>query len=208
MCGIFGGAGIAFAQEAGDSAIAVDETAAPVEAASSTAAPLDESALLFAEPGATAGGASPVSGIFTILRILFVLALVAAAIYALVMLLKKGSLRAQEADPYLKVISRVSVTSRNSVAIISAGGKVYIVMCGESGGNLVAEITDKETVDAMLLENSQREAEAAMRGGGFAALLKRFIPSVDGRKRMNRAGDSLNLSADNLRRQRERLGKL
>jgi flagellar biosynthetic protein FliO len=120
-------------------------------------------------------GVSP----FSVLRILIVLVLVACAIYGLVFLLRKmGGRQNAESGAWLKVLASTPVGARNNAAVVAVGSQAWLVGTSDSGMALIAEITDKETVDAMLLEQSVREANAAARPRRFEDMLRRFMPEA------------------------------
>jgi flagellar protein FliO/FliZ len=101
----------------------------------------------------------PASNLFLVLRMLLVLILAAAAIYGLVYFLKKISNPRKIEDPYLKVLSSASVGPNRSVHVISLGEKAWLVGSADNSVSLISEIDDKETIDAMLLDNSRNNAD-------------------------------------------------
>jgi hypothetical protein len=54
------------------------------------------------------------------------------------------------------------------------GTKAWLIGSGEGGINHIADITDQEAVDTMMLESSKKNAESAASLPAFQALLKRF----------------------------------
>jgi flagellar biogenesis protein FliO len=140
--------------------------------------------------------------IWAILRIFLVLSLVAAAIYALVFILKKSTRANSKSDPWLKVISFVPLNSRNSAALVSAGGRVFLLGCAEASVNVITEVTDKESVDAMLLDVSEREYAAGKQGVHFGDLLKKLSPNFGSAQNTGALGGG----TEKLRAARARLG--
>jgi flagellar protein FliO/FliZ len=138
-----------------------------------------------------AGGSSSVLSIF---RILLVLVLVAAAIYGLVYLFKRAARRGEIDDPFLKVLASANLGSNRYAYVLSLGSKAWLVGAGEGGVNLISEVEDKETLDALLLEDSRKSAETD-RFIDFKTILRRLGMPIQ-------AGAP---SADNIRRRRERL---
>jgi flagellar protein FliO/FliZ len=127
-----------------------------------------------------------------------VLALAAAAIYGVVFFFKRFSRPAAQKNPYLKVLASAPLSTGSSVSVVSLGNKAWLVGAGTNGVSLIAEITDREMVDAMLLDDSRSD------GGrpkllDFSALLRRLGGG-------GMAGERL--SADDLRKRRERLKNL
>jgi flagellar protein FliO/FliZ len=178
---------------------AQDETPeAPVEdriTAAERALPLgDDTAGIAATP-------SPTSAL-SILRILLTLAVVAAAIYGLVYLVKRFARGTVSRDPFLKVLASAPLGASRSAHIISVGSQAWLVGAAENGVNLISEIGDKDVIDALLLEDSRRNADAGGGGTGsgrlpdFKALLRRLGMPVD---------SSAPVSPESIRKRGERL---
>jgi flagellar protein FliO/FliZ len=112
---------------------------------------------------------------FTVLRVVLVLGLAAAAIYGIIALIKHSSRPQEQRDPFVRVLSSVHIGSNRYILVVLVGGKAWLVGAGEGGVSLISEIDDKETLDAMILEDSRKSAQA---GSGkrpdFASLLKLF----------------------------------
>ena len=124
------------------------------------------------------GAAMTGSGVsvFGVFRILLTLAVVAAAIYGLVYFLKfRRAARAGTAqDPFLKVLASAPLVTNRSVHVVSVGPQAWLVGSAENGVHLISEISDKDTINAMLLEDSKRiasgETGGAAGGGGVPLL--------------------------------------
>jgi flagellar protein FliO/FliZ len=146
-----------------------------------------ERTLSLADDGAGAALAPPPASALTVLRVLLTLAVVAAAIYGLIFLIKRASRGNAAQDPFLKVLASAPLGANRGAHIISVGSQAWLVGAAESGVTLISEIGDKEILDAMLLEDSRRTAEAGPSGGGsgggrfpdFKALLRRLGMPVD-----------------------------
>lgn len=162
------------------------------------AEPGPESLIVFdaAEEGPDIAAPGTFSG-FAALRMVLVLALSAAAIYGVVFFFKRLAKPSVAANPYLKVLARAPVASGNAVAVVSVGTRAWLVGAGDGGVSLIAEIEDRELVDAMLLDNSRNEGGAS-KFPDFSALLRR----LGGGKNERRLG------AGDLRKRRERLDRL
>ena len=155
-----------------------------------------EQALTFgdtAAPGA-AFGAGP--SIWSVIRMILVLALAAAAIYGAVFIIKKSTKRTAASDPFLKVLASSHLGSNRYVHVVYIGNKAWLVGSCDGGVNAIGEVTDKETVDALLLDDSRRAAQVPQgKISSFFSLLKKI-------------GAPLNKKipgADDIRRRRERL---
>jgi flagellar biogenesis protein FliO len=153
-------------------------------------------------------GMLPVSEISVfpaILRVVVVLALVAVFIYIVAFFLKRFFKRIsypQEGeDPYLKVIARAHLDSNRFVYVVSVGPKqAWLVGAGDGGVSLIAEIGDKETVDALLLEDSRKKNEPGTgKFPNFRSLLRRLGGET---------GNNPGPSPEDVRKRRERLRSL
>jgi len=121
------------------------------------------------------GAAMTGSGVsvFGIFRILLTLAVVAAAIYGLVYFLKfrRASRAGAAQDPFLKVLASAPLVTNRSVHVVSVGPQAWLVGSAENGVHLISEISDKDTINAMLLEDSKRIATPTEGGGAAGPLL-------------------------------------
>ena len=172
------------------------ETAVP---AAAPEAPLfDETAILFDDPIPIpqVPGASPT---FVVVRMVLVLALAALAIYGVVFFFKRIAKPQESRDPHLKLLARVPLSSDSFAAVVSVGGKAWLVGGGSGGINLISPIEDAETLETLLLDDARRNAETELRGFmDFSALLQRFR----GKKTAAPLGASF---SEKLRQQRERV---
>ncbi|MDR3115600.1 MAG: flagellar biosynthetic protein FliO [Treponema sp.] len=136
---------------------------------------------------------------FVILRLILVLALAAGAIYGVVFFLKRIARSPDQKDPYLKVLAGVHLGSNRFIHVVSLGSKAWLVGTGEGGVSLIAELSDRETIDAMLLDASRKHAET---GEGklldFSQLLRRLGGEAG-------PDPQTKLKAENVRKRRERL---
>jgi len=114
------------------------------------------------------------------IQMLLTLALVAAAIYGLVFLIKRGARGNAAKDPFLKILARAPLGVNRSAYVLSVGTQAWLVGAAENGVHLIAEITDKETLDTMLLEESRNASRLAPgRFPDFKSLLGRFGANTD-----------------------------
>ena len=142
---------------------------------------LAEQAIVFGDGEAGMATPPPVTSPLGIFRVVLTLAVVAAAIYGVVFLLKKASRGGRVSqDPFLKVLAAVPIGTNRSVHVVTLGSQAWLVGAAEHGVNLISEITDKETLDAMILEDSRRSAEfTAGRFPDFKSMLRRFGMPTD-----------------------------
>jgi flagellar protein FliO/FliZ len=135
--------------------------------------PLEESVI--PAPGSVGG-----PSIWSIVRMLLTLGLAAAAVYGIVFFIKKGSKRNDTKDPFLKVLAGVHLGSNRYAHIVAVGSKAWLLGSSDGGVNLIGEIEDKDILNAMLLEESQKSAEtASSRFIDFKSILRRLGVPVD-----------------------------
>jgi flagellar protein FliO/FliZ len=182
--------GVLFAQELpaaeGASGTAVPGTDTPGTART-------EDPFFFTEAGETPRAAPAPA--FAVLRMILVLALVAALIYLAVYGLRRLGRPRPEQNPHLKILASAHLGNGRSVHVLSVGKGAWLVGSGEGGVNHIADITDQEAVDAMTLDASRRSAETQSIVPVFQTLLARFSGGLSGKEQ-----DRL----DNMRRRRER----
>lgn len=163
---------------------------------------MDDAAVAAEAAGTDAPPASSLGGIWTVLRALLALAIVAAAVYGVVYFLRRIARPVTEVDPYLKVLAGAPLGGNRFVHVVALGSKAWLVGSGDSGVNLIAAIEDQETVDQLMLEDSRRSSGTGKGGAAknFAAWLRRFgAPGAP-------AGPAdLGASAEAMKRRRERL---
>lgn len=166
---------------------AYSQDAAPARsAANSDASSADESAIML--DGSTSGGStaanagkgektSTPSSVWILIRIVLVLALVCAGIYGVVYLLKKSSGGTAGNDPYLRNVASLYFSPNKSVQVVSLGDRAYMVGVTDQAINLIAEVTDRELVDAMNLASDKKNP---IPKGTFQNLLANFFPGAKG----------------------------
>jgi flagellar protein FliO/FliZ len=170
------------------------------EAAPVPVPPIPEESLSLDDASPAIFPEAEVSAFPAILRMVVVLVLVAVFIYIAVFFLKgffKRISQPQEAlNPYLKVLAGIHLGSNRFVYVVSVGPKqAWLVGASDGGVSLIAEIEDKETVDAMFLDDSRKKTEMG-KFPDFRSLLRRFGGG---------GGDSPGPSPENIRKRRERL---
>jgi len=146
------------------------------------------------EEGAAAGAVSGPS-VWSVIRMILVLALVAAAIYGIIFLFKKAGKQSETNDPFLKLLANTHLGANRYAQIISVGSKAWLIGSSEGGVNLISEIEDKEILDAMLLEDSRKSGITPGRFTDFFSMLRR----------LGVRAQTQTPSADDIRKRRERL---
>lgn len=133
---------------------------------------------LFSNWNQTAEAVQPESpssiGLF--IRMVLVLALVVAAIYGIMLVLKKGMkvTGGDDDDPFLRKVSQVTLSPGKSVQIVTLFNHAYLVGVTDGSINLLGEITDSDLVDSMNLYADQHATVKKPRT--FADILNIFMP--------------------------------
>jgi len=129
-----------------------------------------------------------------IFETLLMLTLAAAAIYGVVYFVKKATRRSVVKDPHVKILASAALGSNRYVHAISVGQNAWLIGASDGGVNLISEITDKEALDSMLLDDSKNNSSTP---GGF----------MDFRSILSRLGAQFKQggSADSIRKRRNRL---
>ncbi len=128
------------------------------------------------EPGGSFSSA-PSIGVGVYVRMVFVLAVVVAAIILIFRFIKKSSGLAgvQDGDDtFLRHVSGVSLGAGKSVQIVTLVDKAYLLGVSENNVNLIGEVEDKELVNAMNLWSDKRNKTSKPRS--FADVLDLFMP--------------------------------
>ena len=176
-----------FAQEGPESVEASETQAADAITAAERAIQLGEGPV--PEPG------NPAS-VWNIFRVLLTLAVVAAAIYGMVFFIKRAAKGKTASDPFLKVLANAQIGVNRSAYVLSVGTQAWLVGAAENGVSLIAEIGDKDALNAMLLAESEKSAQV---------LPGRFL---DFKTLLGRLGMKAETNApgpDNIRKRSERL---
>lgn len=197
--------------------------------------PVDESTLTFdfddeSSEDADAVGtveAVPLFGIWDLLRMVLVLALVVGLIYALYYFLKRSRDGSTEQSSFISLLSSQSLPGGKQLHIIDVAGRVYLLGAADGSINLITEIDDKASIDELRLQASRKQ----LQGANFSQLLSGFFSksqSADNpvSREADADGDQISFSEnsnslehvedaqqspmnfDFIRRQRERLKKL
>jgi len=134
-----------------------------------------EQALTLGDNGTGAAAAPPAASALGIFRVILTLAVVAAAIYGMVFFIKRAARGGRGQDPFLKILASAPLGTNRGAYILAVGSRAWLVGAAESGVNLISEIDDKDVLNAMLLEDSRKSAEAPVgRFPDFRALLQKL----------------------------------
>jgi len=151
--------------------------------------------------GTTPAATAPAVSSWDFVRMLLVLAAVVGAIYLLFWILRRGMGRKIQENDLIRVLGSRSLSGSRALHLVEVGGSVYLVGSSDGGVGLIAEITEKESLDTIRLKASEEEGRPRR---NFQAILSDIIkPS-----RQPTGGPHPGDGAGFLRRQRDRLRKL
>jgi flagellar protein FliO/FliZ len=141
--------------------------------------PADESALVIAnsDTGAALASSAGGGGVWAALRIVLLLVVAAAAVYGVVYFLKRSGRTQDKANPHLKVLASTGLGVKGALYVASVGSQAWLIGAGESGQPaLIAEISDREAIDAMSVDYSREQGK--VQTSSFRELLGRFGQAV------------------------------
>ena len=150
----------------------------------------------------------PGVGFGDFLRVIVVLGVVIALIYALVWMLRKLTGIKADGGDEIRVYSTRPIKGNSALHLIEAGKRMFLIGSTDSSVNLISEIDDKETVDEI-----RRNSSRAPVSRGFAKLLRnRLLGKSLAKREVVETGGVGNYSTNgsilNLQRKRERLKDL
>lgn len=152
-------------------------------------------------------GSSAWSGVWLVVRMVVALALVVALMYAFVWLLRKaGGGGRRDDDQFMRVVSSITLAPGKSVQIVSLlDEKAYMLGVSDNAVSVIAEVSDKETVNAMNLYADKMSRQKKPRN--FDDILAIFMPKSARRQKgsaLEGAGDG---AAELIKRSRENLDR-
>ena len=100
------------------------------------------------------GGALNTFSFWDFVRMLLVLTGVLGFIYLIFFLLKKAGSPKIVSDSTIKILSTQNLEAGRSLHLIEIGPQIFLIGSGESSVQLISEITDKETIDTIKLDES------------------------------------------------------
>ena len=180
-----------FSQSAENEAAPAGAAAVPAEAAAGNAAApgkpgteasraQEEALFSFNDPASGTAPRSPTSA-FAILRMVLVLAVVAGLIYLVVYFLRRLGKPQVEQNPHLKVLASTHLGNGRYVHVISVGKEAWLIGSGEGGVNNIAGISDREAVDAMIMDASKKSAETP-EPFNFRTLINKFSGGISAKE--------------------------
>jgi flagellar protein FliO/FliZ len=178
-----------------------------------TAASVDETTLSLGEAAAPARAANNAAGTNTLayfIRMIFVLALVLGAIYGVYRLMRRLAKPKPAEDSALKILASTSLGPGKALHVVGLGSKAYLIGAADSSISLVAELDDKEFIDALALEATLAPKASRAGGADFGEVLRGLLGPRHGGSRAGGRKSALRQprgDGDYLAGQRERLRK-
>lgn len=137
---------------------------------------------------------------WSFVRMLLILVFVLALIFLFFYLLKKITGQQASVGRNIKILDMHTIKGDNSLMLVEAGRQVFLVGSGSSGIRPIGEITDKETIDGLKLE------EGIDTGSGGRSFLSLFSRSFRGPGVFESSlEEKAEVSRDHLDKQKERL---
>jgi len=143
-------------------------------------------------------------GVWEYLKMFALLILVIGMILAVVWFLRRISGQGPLVESPIKVLHTHALSGSRSLLLIEVGNEVLLVGSADNAVNLIKQITDQETVDALRLKASEKKVVPLQ--GSFASIIgtmmgqrERIRPKID---------EPVENSTEFIKKQRERLKNL
>ncbi|HUI69385.1 MAG TPA: flagellar biosynthetic protein FliO [Spirochaetia bacterium] len=108
-----------------------------------------------AGPGQPAAAATPGVSTWDFVRMLVILAAVVGAIYLLFWILRRSAGRKITENNLIRVLGSRSLAGNKSLHLVEVGSSVFLVGASDGGVELISQITDKESLDAVKLKSAE-----------------------------------------------------
>ncbi len=117
----------------------------------------------------------PVTSASRLFQLLGALIIVCLLAYIVIKFLKKSTTVFGVDDPYLKTVASMNIAQNKSIHVITLGEKAYIIGVSDSSINKIAEVEDKNLIDAMNLE-AERKSDIPKKD--FSSVFSQFFPNI------------------------------
>lgn len=155
-----------------DDASGLESNRSAVPAENEIVLQTDETALpVQGEPSRRSGRTSTVSMLF---QLILALAVVCALIYGVLYFIRRSKQFTAGDDPFLKNVANLPLAPNKTLYIVTLIDKAYLIGSSDASLSLIAEITDKELIDAMNLHAAQTAGPKQ----SFSSFLHTFFPSA------------------------------
>lgn len=122
-------------------------------------------------PSRSAGRSSTAGMLF---QLIVSLVAVCALIYGVLYFIRRSRRFTAADDPFLKNVASLALAPNKNIYIVTLIDKAYLIGASDSSLSLIAEITDKELIDAMNLHAAQTAGPKQ----DFGSLLQTFFPAA------------------------------
>lgn len=137
-----------------------------------------------------------------VIKVILMLALIVAVIYGISYFFKNTFKKKNDEDPFLRQVSKVTLSPGKSVQIVTLLDKAYIIGVTDDNINLLGEVEDKELIASMNLYSDKNENVTKPKT--FADILNIFMPD-NNKKQGGVFSSNRENSSDFLKKQRNRL---
>ncbi|NOY10071.1 MAG: flagellar biosynthetic protein FliO [Spirochaetes bacterium] len=140
----------------------------------------------------------PLVSTWDFIRMVLVLGGVVAVIYLLFFLLKKSAKKRFSDNEFIEIIGSKDLSGGKALHLVKVGESIFLIGSADNSINLVSQITEKESLDSLKLDISQKTQGNR----------KSFQNALSDIFRKRTDTDPLVNSAHFIKKQRERLHKL
>ena len=137
------------------------------------------------------------------IRMVLILLFVIACIYGLFFIIRKAGTQKFPEDDLINIISSRSITPGKTIHIIEIGNHMMVVGVADNSISTLFEITDKETIDDIMLKKGEEKKPTA---NSFQQYLFNIFFSKRGDKKNKSLNEGMNF--DYFKKQRDRIGKM
>ncbi len=116
-----------------------------------------------------------------IIKMIVVLVLVVAGLYAILRFIKKRNNNVQSSDDFMRRVSSLNFAPGKSVEIVTLVDRCFMLGVTDSNINLIAEITDKEMISALNLNFDKKQN--TKKPMNFTDVLEMFMPNASKNKK-------------------------
>ena len=109
-----------------------------------------------------------------LLQLIISLAAVCMLIYGVLYFIRRSKQFTAGDDPFLKNVANLPLAPNKTLYIVTLIDKAYLIGASDASLSLIAEITDKELIDAMNLHAAQTAGPKQ----SFSSLLHTFFPAA------------------------------
>lgn len=109
-----------------------------------------------------------------LIQLVLSLAAICALVYGVLYFIRRSKRFTAGDDPFLKNVARLTVAPNKMLCVVTLIDKAYVIGVSDSSLSLIAEVTDKELIDAMNLH----AAQSAEQPQPFSSFLHTFFPAA------------------------------